>query len=79
MQESDVFHSALPCVHLGSRNGGDFWRRPTRPPAGEGNRNGIPALKVTALARGDVAALHHEVRDEPYHTRPTARSACSPR
>ena len=30
MQGSDVFHSALPCVHLGSRNGGDIWRPPSK-------------------------------------------------
>ena len=63
MKGSGVFHPALPIVHLGRRNGGDFWQRPTMPSAGEGSRNGIPALKVSARARDDMAALHHEMSD----------------
>ena len=56
MKRSDIFNPALPPVHLGSRSGGDFRRRPATLSAGEESRNGIPALKMAALARDDVAA-----------------------
>ena len=63
MQESDVFHSALPCVHLGSRNGGNIWQPPSKrsirswraspDPAGRNSvgQSGPPYLRHTAASQ----------------------------
>ena len=52
MKGSDVFHPALPCVHLkaGAAAISGGIRHPTTLSAGEANRNGIPALTLRRIA-----------------------------